>query len=328
MRKPFARVDSATGAPSVEQRAFLAGQFHADVQHHLRKTVEEQSEANRRLPASDPALAGDDTRAAPIPQSGFRAGRFYEDVSGEAGRVRSMAQRRCYRLLRAAITAERGTGFFYSNVLHSSPEKTPLEDPLKSLRPEPIPASNFQFSAPLRSPEPSAQGGFTQLLQALNKEQPIPYTQRNPLAAPTRRRSKSGGWRIYAASADPLCRTCSQQAPAAASCPNAAGSRHRLRGRSRRVYADYFRLGAARFARAVLGLFLPWPGLGRPTSFRTDALSSATHMPPMPQISRTLGRLLHRPCRILRRRPFHFHRRPRRQPLRLRRRARCSNTCP
>ncbi|MGA7316821.1 MAG: hypothetical protein WBX22_22945 [Silvibacterium sp.] len=81
-----------------------------------------------------------------------------------------------------------GPGSFTQMFSQRTPEQTPLENPLKSLRPESVPESNFQFSSsPARSPEslPPAQGGFTQLLQALNKEEPIPGDATEPLMPPT-----------------------------------------------------------------------------------------------------------------------------------------------
>ncbi|HEX3470704.1 MAG TPA: hypothetical protein VHT28_05915 [Silvibacterium sp.] len=71
--------------------------------------------------------------------------------------------------------AASGPGAFTQMFSQRPMEKTPQEDPLKSLKPESMPASSFEFSgSPARSPEamPPAQGGFTQLLQALNKEEP------------------------------------------------------------------------------------------------------------------------------------------------------------
>jgi hypothetical protein len=67
---------------------------------------------------------------------------------------------------------------------------SPREDPLKSMTPESMPASGFQFSSSSRPPEPSGKGGFTQLLQALNqdaasvKPAELPLAQ-SPLTAPS-----------------------------------------------------------------------------------------------------------------------------------------------
>ena len=69
-----------------------------------------------------------------------------------------------------------------------SVEKTPFDDPLNSLRPESIPERSYQFSnSPAHSSEsmPPAQGGFTQLLNALNKEEPAPGKSPEPLMSPT-----------------------------------------------------------------------------------------------------------------------------------------------
>jgi hypothetical protein len=81
-----------------------------------------------------------------------------------------------------------GPGSFTQMFSPRPMEKTPQEDPLKSLRPEPLPESNFQFSGgPPRPQEPMlpAQGGFTQLLQALNnKEESAPANASQPLMSP------------------------------------------------------------------------------------------------------------------------------------------------
>lgn len=67
-----------------------------------------------------------------------------------------------------------GGGSFTQMFSSLSVAGSPKEDPLKSMTPEPRPASGFQFSSSPRPPEPSAQGGFTQLLQALNQESAKP----------------------------------------------------------------------------------------------------------------------------------------------------------
>src|SRR5271170_7253476 len=68
-------------------------------------------------------------------------------------------------------------GSFTEMFSQRSVEKTPFEDPLRSLRPEPVPERSYQFSnSPAQSsePVPPAQGGFTQLLHALKKEESAP----------------------------------------------------------------------------------------------------------------------------------------------------------
>lgn len=71
--------------------------------------------------------------------------------------------------------APSGPGSFTQMFSARPIENTPAEDPLKSLKPEPArPVSTFQFPTAASSPNealPAAQGGFTQLLQALNKEE-------------------------------------------------------------------------------------------------------------------------------------------------------------
>jgi len=65
-------------------------------------------------------------------------------------------------------------------------EKLSGEDPLNSLKSEPPPVSSFQFSStPSRpaEPMPPAQGGFTQLLHALNQEEPATRAD-EPFIAP------------------------------------------------------------------------------------------------------------------------------------------------
>ena len=122
-----------------------------------------------------------------------------------------------------------GPGSFTQMFSQRTPEKTPLENALKSLRPESVPESNFQFSSsPARSPEslPPAQGGFTQLLQALNKDEPIPGHATEPLMPPTPQSSAApspaaGGFTrlLQTLSAEPAPRQASQppvaQAPLA-----------------------------------------------------------------------------------------------------------------
>lgn len=81
-----------------------------------------------------------------------------------------------------------GGGSFTQMFSSLSVASSPKEDPLKSMTPEPLPASGFQFSSSPRPPEPSAQGGFTQLLQALNQESAKPAEPplaQSPLTAPS-----------------------------------------------------------------------------------------------------------------------------------------------
>ena len=77
-----------------------------------------------------------------------------------------------------------GPGSFTEMFSAKPMESTPSENPLKSLKSEPPPPNTFQFSSPARPQEsmPPAQGGFTQLLQALNKEEPVKAAE--PVMAP------------------------------------------------------------------------------------------------------------------------------------------------
>ena len=88
-------------------------------------------------------------------------------------------------------------------------EKTPFEDPLKSLRPEPIPERSYQFSnSPAPSPEshasrarrlhpvaPRAEQGRTRCREGSG----IIYASNSGTGC-----GFTAGWRIYAASADTL----------------------------------------------------------------------------------------------------------------------------
>jgi hypothetical protein len=78
-------------------------------------------------------------------------------------------------------------GSFTEMFSQRSVEKTPFEDPLRSLRPEPVPERSYQFSnSPAQSsePVPPAQGGFTQLLHALKKEESAPGQSAEPFMPP------------------------------------------------------------------------------------------------------------------------------------------------
>ena len=121
-----------------------------------------------------------------------------------------------------------GPGAFTQMFAPKPLESTPAEDPLKSLRPEPAPApqsSTFSFQTPSpRPPEPApiAQGGFTQLLQALNKEEtaaklPEPFMPPPP-SAPAVSGAGMGGFTqlLQTLSAEP---SAAQPAPPPASAP-------------------------------------------------------------------------------------------------------------
>jgi len=79
-------------------------------------------------------------------------------------------------------------GAFTRMFSQSGPAPAAHEDPLKSLRPEPAPDRGLQFSMGTdKAPEPAipAQGGFTQLLQALNQPAAKPAEPTFAPAAPS-----------------------------------------------------------------------------------------------------------------------------------------------
>ncbi len=87
-----------------------------------------------------------------------------------------------------------GPGSFTQMFSQIGGQNAPQEDPLASLQQQPPPSANFQFSTPapqssrspfgntpVPAPTPSAQGGFTQLFQALGKEETAPAKEPPPL---------------------------------------------------------------------------------------------------------------------------------------------------
>ncbi|MBV8631631.1 MAG: hypothetical protein JOZ83_11940 [Silvibacterium sp.] len=104
-------------------------------------------------------------------------------------------------------------------------ESTPAEDPLRSLRPEPpspLSSSTFSFQSPAaRPPEPAplAQGGFTQLFQALTKEETPAKSPEPSMPPPPPLPATSGpgvgGFTqlLQTLSADPAARPAAQPVP-------------------------------------------------------------------------------------------------------------------
>ncbi len=143
-------------------------------------------------PAGPAAMAPPASAAQPLRASGASApGEFtkmFQGAQGENGfRESSMPAAPPPEPLRSTEP-----GAFTRMFSRDSLERAPQQDPLKSLKAEPIPEKDFKFTAgPARPAEPAlpAQGGFTQLLQALNQEPAAkasePLLPAAPLAAPT-----------------------------------------------------------------------------------------------------------------------------------------------
>ena len=128
-----------------------------------------------------------------------------------------------------ASSPSSGPGAFTQMFAPKPLETTPAEDPLKSLRPEPVSApmhapssGTFSFQTPPPrplEPAPVAQGGFTQLLHALNKEEPAaqhpePFMPPSP-PAPAAPASGMGGFTqlLRTLSAEPASPPVVQPAP-------------------------------------------------------------------------------------------------------------------
>ncbi len=187
---------SPPAVPETAKAASAPGSFTQMFNSISASPSESMKPAETEKPADDPGA----TKAIPIPsqlgpispspvkpQAVSSSGDFTQmfhsaQAAGESGPAQPVLP------VAPQSVPSAGPGSFTQLFSQRTPEKTPLENPLKSLRPESVPESNFQFSSsPARSPEslPPAQGGFTQLLQALNKEEPIPGHATEPLMPPT-----------------------------------------------------------------------------------------------------------------------------------------------
>ena len=258
------------------------------------KTVEEQSDAKPAppLPVTQPWQAVM-PEAAPVPSQASGPGDFTKMFQAMPAEARSMSRTPVLPVAPPPQSQpSAGPGSFTQMFSTLSPVNSPQEDPLKSLKAEPIPPNNFQFSAPLRSPEPSAQGGFTQLLEALNKEQTAtvkaaePLMAAPPLAAPS---PAAGGFTqlLRTLSAEPASQPATpplpqmvQQAPVAP--PPSSGPSEFTRIISGSALRD-LQGGSAGSVPPVAG-----PSAGRP-AFAPMPLPPAPHMPPMPQFQPHAG---------------------------------------